>query len=102
MGKEDALDRKLFGWLAEAKRYFQHLGCLGIILYLLNEVITPFPMLNTKFLVAPLLLTGTKVRIWLFSCRELPEQVLSWYSFEPKHQPTQLIVKLLWSKLIVL
>lgn len=32
--KEDALDRKLFGRLAEAKGYFQHLGCLGIILYL--------------------------------------------------------------------
>lgn len=52
-------------------------------------------MLNTKFLVAPLLLTGTKVRILLSSCRALPKQVLSWYSFEPKHQPTQLIVKLL-------
>ena len=28
-------------------------------------------MLNTKFLVAPLLLTGTKLRIRLFLCREI-------------------------------
>ena len=60
MGKEDALDRKLFGWLAEAKRYFQHLGCLGIILYLLNEVISPLPMLNTKFLLSPSVVDGNQ------------------------------------------
>ena len=28
-------------------------------------------MLNTKLLVAPLLLTGTKLRIRLFLCREI-------------------------------
>lgn len=58
--KEDALDRKLWGWLAEAKRYFQHLGFLGIILYLLNGEITPLPMLNTKFLLSPSVVDGNQ------------------------------------------